>query len=335
MRPGWVLSDEDRMRRLLQRNSKRNSTNSHATLTKQLSPCFTLEEKLLVERLVSMIFAYGYSAYYETFGKDLEIFRAYVDAIYFRQPIPYRVIKKIEDIDKKAMIEKGFQILDTVLEGTSVKCDLKQVLVRHNYAALFGFYWAVFCEACDMEEFMTEFITYGQKHPNEPGVESLLQEMNKLNLDDKKSAWTYDMIYFSPWAPCADIEQRHLKLSRRICSWPRVKQENSSEQEGENKIDRSLFALLTMILLLSKDGIPFENENCNAVGGGEKNVKEMRRNREIAEDNQIRFVMMLHRYLKDKYPNDAQLVNTSLANGMMIISQAKELHEMHLQMLPI
>ena len=71
-----------------------------------------------------MIYAYGYSAYYETFGEDLEIFRAYVNAIYNRQPIPYRVIKKIENIDKRAMVEKGFQLLDTVLEGSVLKINL-------------------------------------------------------------------------------------------------------------------------------------------------------------------------------------------------------------------
>lgn len=313
MRRAWVLSDEDRMKRLLQRTNKRNQL----SIKKQMTFHFTHEEKLLVERLKCMIYAYGYSAYYETFGEDLEIFRAYVNAIYNRQPIPYRVIKKIEGIDKRAMVEKGFQLLDTALEGNIVKMNLQQTLVRHNYVSLFGFYWAVFCEACDMEEFMSEFISYGLQHRNEPGVEALLHEVSKLNLTDKKSAWTYDMIYFSPWAPCADIEQRHLKLTRRICMWPRM------NTGGENKIDRSQLALLTMILLLSKDGINFETSSESMV------------NQKVAEENQIKFVMMLHRYLKDKYPNEDQLVNTSLANGLMIVSQAKELHEMHSLMLPI
>ena len=168
-----------------------------------------------------------------------------------------------------------------------------------------------------MSEFMSEFMSYGLNHRNDPGVESLLQEMGKLNLEDKKSAWAYDMIYFSPWAPCADIEERHLKLTRRICMWPRMK------KGGENKIDRSQLALLTMILLLSKDGIDLE---CTF-----ENMVHLR----AAEENQIKFVMMLHRYLKDKYPNDEELVNTSLANGLMIVSQAKELHAMHSLMLPI
>ena len=313
MRPAWVLSDEDRMKRLLQRTNKRNQLN----IKKQITFHFTQEEKLLVERLKSMIYAYGYSAYYETFGEDLEIFRAYVNAIYNRQPIPYRVIKKIENIDKRAMVEKGFQLLDTVLEGSVLKINLKQTLVRHNYVSLFGFYWAVFSKACDMEEFMSEFISYGFQHRNEPGVESLLQEVSKLNLTDKKSAWDYDMIYFSPWAPCADIEQRHFKLTRRICMWPRM------SADGEDKIDRSLFALLTMILLLSKDGINFETS------------LESKTDQKLAEESQIKFVMMLHRYLKDKYPNKDELVNTSLATGLMIVSQAKELHEMHSLMLPI
>ena len=313
MRPGWVLSDEDRMRRMLQRSSKRNQL----SVKKQLTFHFTHEETQLVEKLKSTIFAEAYSAYYQTFGEDLEIFRSYVNAIYFRQPIQYRVIKKIENIDKKAMVEKGFHLLDTILDVSKIQTNLKQALVRHNYVALFGFYWAVFCEACDMEEFMSEFMSYGLNHRNDPGVESLLEEMGKLNIRDKKSAWAYDMIYFSPWAPCADIEERHLKLSRRICMWPRI------ITDGENKIDRSQLAILTMILLLSKDGIKLESNLENMV------------HLRAAEDNQTKFVTMLHRYLKDKYPNDETLVNTSLANGLMIVSQAKELHEMHSLMLPI
>ena len=266
----------------------------------------------------SLIFAEAYSAYYETFGEDIEIFRSYVNAIYYRQPIKYRVIKKIENIDKRAMIEKGFHLLDTILDVSKIHSNLKQALVKHNYVALFGFYWAVFCEACDMEEFMSEFMSYGLTHRNGPGVEPLLEEMGKLNLRDKKSAWAYDMIYFSPWAPCADIEERHQKLTKRICMWPRKK------ADGENKIDRSQLAILTMILLLSQDGIDFESSFENLI------------HLKAAEENQTKFVMMLHRYLKDKHQNDAEeVVNASLANGLMIVSQAKELHEMHSLMLPI
>jgi len=54
-----------------------------------------------------------------------------------------------------------------------------------------------------------------------------------------------------------------------------------------------------------------------------------------AEENQTKFVMMLHRYLKDKHQDDDEVVNAALANGLMIVSQAKELHEMHSLMLPI
>ena len=75
--------------------------------------------------------------------------------------------------------------------------------------------------------------------------------------------------------------------------------------------------------MLSKDGIDLETSL--------ENIVHLR----AAEDNQIKFVMMLHRYLKDKYPDDEELVNTALANGLMIVSQAKELHEMHSLMLPI
>lgn len=46
----------------------------------------------------------------------------------------------------------------------------------------------------------------------------------------------------------------------------------------------------------------------------------------LIEETQMKYLTMLHRYLKDKYPNKA---HAKLATGMFIIHDAKEAHEIH------
>lgn len=50
------------------------------------------------------------------------------------------------------------------------------------------------------------------------------------------------------------------------------------------------------------------------------------------EETQLNYLTMLHRYLKDKNPLKA---DTKLANGVMILNDAKEAHQIHLKRLPI
>lgn len=202
-------------------------------------------------------------------------------------------------------------------------------LIRVNCSSLMGFYWAVFCEPCDMEEFMAEFVAYGMEHPNDAGVEALMAELRNLNVSGRKSAWTYHMLYSTPWASGADIEDRHYHLSKLISRWPRVKPAGDG-QEGHHhhhrcnggKIDRAQFALLTVIMLLSHDTLP-------ASSGRDKSCKAK------VEAQQLNYVTMLQRYLKDLHPWDRNLANSRLGEGLMIISQAREVYQMHSKMLPV
>jgi hypothetical protein len=49
------------------------------------------------------------------------------------------------------------------------------------------------------------------------------------------------------------------------------------------------------------------------------------------ENVQLKYILMLQRYLQDKYPKQA---NVKLANGLMLLQLAKELYQMHSQRLP-
>ena len=50
------------------------------------------------------------------------------------------------------------------------------------------------------------------------------------------------------------------------------------------------------------------------------------------EGMELKYLTMLQRYLKDKYPGKA---HSKLATGVMILHDAKEAHEIHTKRLPV
>ena len=51
----------------------------------------------------------------------------------------------------------------------------------------------------------------------------------------------------------------------------------------------------------------------------------------MIESIQLKYITMLQRYLKEKYPRQA---HSKLAGGLMLLQHAKELYKMHSQRLP-
>ena len=90
---------------------------------------FTTEERRQVDKLTQLIYTFAYHRYYQMFGEDLRLFHAWLGSVYRGQPMSYSMLKKIEAIDVEAMVERGYTILDDVLD--SEKCgtfhaDLKE-----------------------------------------------------------------------------------------------------------------------------------------------------------------------------------------------------------------
>ena len=55
----------------------------------------------------------------------------------------------------------------------------------------------------------------------------------------------------------------------------------------------------------------------------------------MVEQKQMQYLMMLYRYLQDKYRDSpANLGTPKFANGVQIISKAREVYEMHQRMIP-
>ena len=70
-----------------------------------------------------------------------------------------------------------------------------------------------------------------------------------------------------------------------------------------------------MILLLSSEDLDLTQEQKSQI-----------------EENQFKYITMLHRYLK--YTYDVNEANTKFAGGLMILHHAKELYRMHALRLP-
>ena len=71
----------------------------------------------------------------------------------------------------------------------------KMSLVKSNHRLLLGFYMSAFCESRDMDDFMQEFVSYGQHNPYMPGVEAVQQELARINVGGLKSEWNYNVMY--------------------------------------------------------------------------------------------------------------------------------------------
>ncbi len=88
-----------------------------------------------------------------------------------------------------------------------------------------------------------------------------------------------------------------------MSQWPR----NGSAQQPQH-IDRSMFVLLELVLAFSTD----------FVSGVELRVKE------AMEREQVKYLCLLHRYLRFKYSENSDLANAKMADGIALISYAKE-----------
>jgi hypothetical protein len=97
-----------------------------------------------------------------------------------------------------------------------------------------------------------------------------------------------------------------LKLTDIFRKWA-----SPSPDVGPDKIQMTIF---DVILLLCVDEANLSPEKKKEI-----------------ENVQLKYILMLQRYLQDKYPKQA---NVKLANGLMLLQLAKELYQMHSQRLP-
>ena len=209
----------------------------------------------------------------------------------------------MENMDVQGLYECANQILS--LENLDTTDRNK--LIQTNMNKYLAYSWALYYESAFMTDFGTSFIEYGVQNPGKRGVQNVLKVLNELDFYGACSQSHYDTVYASPWAAHADIEEEHSKLTQIFCRWALP-----SKDRAPDRIQMTIFEI---ILLLCADEIYMPEENKRKI-----------------EAVQLKYVTMLHRYLKEKYPKEA---SAKFANGLMLLHHVKQLYRMHSQRLPI
>ena len=88
------------------------------------------------------------------------------------------------------------------------------------------------------------------------------------------------------------------------------------KSEVDQGFDKIQLVLLTLVMVFCTDGIS----------------AQLSKFKTSIENLELKYLTMLQRYLKDKYPEKA---HSKLAAGVMILHDAKEAHEIHTKRLPV
>jgi len=133
------------------------------------------------------------------------------------------------------------------------------------------------------------------------GLSDLLSNLDLSDDDDDgEDMWiaSYEKIYPQNWAGSARKEQKHRNIVERIIAWPKIER-----NEGDN----SLVTLMSLILALNADFYPLKS-------------------REIMENIQLKYILILQRYLRSKLA--AESANKKFLEAMLLIADTREAWEM-------
>jgi hypothetical protein len=138
---------------------------------------------------------------------------------------------------------------------------------------------------------------------------SFLDEINErlasLDLEAKKPSLEYSQFFSSPWAASYEDEQKHFDLMCKMSAWPR--------ESPTSQPDNLLLTLLNLIIAFTPDYVQL-------------------RRRDVVERNQLKYVILLQKYLKFKY---GAASNAKFAQGLMMTSYAREVDLIQKRRLPV
>ncbi len=246
----------------------------------------------------------SFSQFYLLFSQDTNILQTWLHATFQGKIVPFEVIQKLEWSDNIAFTEIGLLLLGLEdLTGYE-----NALLVQRNVPKITAFLLVVSTELQDMADFFKGFIEHGLQHPDNVGVSNILPVIQQFQASHIFNADVYNNLFSSPWAPHIDIEDQHRQITQAINRWAR-----SRADEGRDQIQSVLLSII--IFLSSEDETAFDNQQKAKI-----------------ERLQMKYILLFQRYLKSKYPKEA---NAKFVGGLMLLHYSKELCEMHSLRLPI
>ena len=130
-------------------------------------------------------------------------------------------------------------------------------------------------------------------------MQEITDKLEEMNISNRKPLFAYHQFFATPWAANYEDERRHFHLMQMMKAWPR--------DTIDSPVDEIQVTLMKVILAFSPDFIELERPD-------------------LVESVQLRYTMLLQKYLKFKYGADA---NRRFAKGLMMASYAREAHEIH------
>ena len=108
MKTSWVLTDEERKQRLIQRNRRRQIVASPTSASVATSR-FTVEEHQLTNNLAKVFDETLYSKYLAFFSDDVDSFVTFIRNCCEGRIFSFELVKKLETIDNRIINENGFR----------------------------------------------------------------------------------------------------------------------------------------------------------------------------------------------------------------------------------
>jgi len=292
------------------------------TVSSLASAClhFSSLEKERAEMLYDVTMELFNRLYYRMYAWDLGLMRSCFLRTFVGRAFTFSEVKFLESMDRYVATELVFKMC--LLHHISNDEDAL-LLANHNVPRLVGLYQSLAFKQGDLNAFFNEFIGYGLMHRHQSAeVEQVVAEIEEMKVGEKDVIYNYDTMYSSPWATHIDFEARHRKITENINGWLRSNEVIANrmsadfDRKSARTFDKIQLILITLAMVFHTEGI---------------DARQLIDGRTV-EETQLRYLTMLHRYLKDKYPQKA---DSKLANAVMMIHEAKEAHDLHKKRLPI
>ena len=143
MRINWVLSDEERCQRMLQRSKSRIKKAAAAAAVPVTFMNFTRAEKDRAEMLYDVTMEIFNRLYYKMYASDLGMLRSMFVHGFEGRPFSFLEVKFFESMDRFVITELMFKMF-RIHNINDVK--VTQVLAKHNVPRLIGLYQSLVCK---------------------------------------------------------------------------------------------------------------------------------------------------------------------------------------------
>jgi len=359
MRPGWVLTKEERILRQTKRSRNKkhssklvpNQTNNSSTfvaINKQtipkrlICPIMPTELKLIDQRQKCFI-KLSTDNYIRYFVSRPQILMDVVQAKHYQKILPYEALQHLMNA-LKSVIKEAI----TYVRGEDIGKDLPESdmvqLIENNASLVCSFSTSVKTSNKPRPkttfEIVKSSILKRIKAPKDDEerdqgtvIKSVYDALNitlkDIDMIDMNSVrMQYWQFFSSPWASSIEYEQRHLELARQMSFWP-VLDDNACIMEEEEKNEKRLNSTEKIEII---DDLQVYLMSAILVFSSEGITSKLKRP-DIVDRIQEYYLTMLHRYLKYRYGHDEAM--TRLARGIQITSMAREAKEICKTRLPV